>query len=122
MATPVDGPRDATGFGSSASWAELPTEDQQILSVLDPSEAQPWLCAKIQHYERYLRALCAAYNNASLIHRRLPPELLMEIFGHVRPKSCQGVHLLHGPSKASRAARTARSTSSALPAAIVPSN
>ena len=97
MTTPVEGPRDATGFDSSASWAraELPPEDQQILSVLDPSEAQPWLFAKIQHYERYLRALCSAYNNASLIHRRLPPELLMEIFGHVRPKSCQGVQLLH---------------------------
>ncbi|KAI1786738.1 hypothetical protein LXA43DRAFT_757232 [Ganoderma leucocontextum] len=95
MATPFYEPRDATGFESSASWAELPAEDQQILSILDPLESQPWLFAKIQHYERYLRALCAAYNNASLIHRRLPPELLMEIFGHVRPKSCQGVQLLH---------------------------
>ncbi|TBU25618.1 hypothetical protein BD311DRAFT_727550 [Dichomitus squalens] len=87
--------RDAPRLDPSSSWTELAVEDQQILRVLDPSESQPWLLAKIQHYERYTRALCAAYNNASLIHRRLPPELLMEIFGHVRPKTCQGIHLLH---------------------------
>ena len=88
-------PQDAPTLDPSSSWAELAAEDQQILRVLDPSESQPWLLAKIQHYERYLRALCSAYNNASLIHRRLPPELLMEIFGHVRPKTCQGLRLLH---------------------------
>ena len=95
MTTLFRGPLEGVGFESSASWTELPGEDQQILSILDPSESQPWLFAKIQHYERYLRALCAAYNDASPIHRRLPPELLMGIFSHVRPKSCQGLQLLH---------------------------
>ncbi|KAM5543974.1 hypothetical protein V8D89_002591 [Ganoderma adspersum] len=85
----------------------LADEDRIALSHLAPDEVQEWGLLRITEYrnhncllrERYgaearnaisknkshIRAIHIAYNDAAPINRRLPPEVLIEIFSHVHP-------------------------------------
>ena len=85
----------------------LADEDRHALGHLAPDEVQEWGLLRITEYRNYnhllreqygasarsaisknkshSRAIRIAYNDAAPIHRRLPPEVLIEIFSHLDP-------------------------------------
>ncbi|KAI0713646.1 hypothetical protein C8Q76DRAFT_467108 [Earliella scabrosa] len=65
----------------------LADEDKAVLSQLDPSHIQDWAKARIQEYESRIHALRCMHNAAAPIHRTLPTEVLMEVFGSVQATS-----------------------------------
>ena len=85
----------------------LADEDRLALGHLAPDEVQEWGLLRITEYRNYnhllreqygasarhaisknkshSRAIRIAYNDAAPIHRRLPPEVLIDIFSHLDP-------------------------------------
>ncbi|PIL27009.1 hypothetical protein GSI_10148 [Ganoderma sinense ZZ0214-1] len=85
----------------------LADKDRVALSQLAPDQVQEWCLSRIAHYHHHngilrkgygglarnaisknkshMRALHTAYNDAAPIHRRLPPEVLVEVFSRVQP-------------------------------------
>ncbi|KAH9921932.1 uncharacterized protein BXZ73DRAFT_39324 [Epithele typhae] len=56
---------------------------------------QAWVLDRAKQNASYSCALLSAYNAAALINRSLPPEVLMEVFGHLDHKTYSGIRLLH---------------------------
>ncbi|KAH9927492.1 uncharacterized protein BXZ73DRAFT_102625 [Epithele typhae] len=74
---------------------EWSAEEALAVRTLSPTALQTWASLEMDHHQRYIQKLRAVYNNAALIHRRLPPEVLMEIFARIRPQSRHAIHVLH---------------------------
>ena len=70
-------------------------EDVFPTSYLPSQQLQNWVLAKIEYHQNYIRKLRGVYNSSSLIQRILPPELLMEIFAHIKPESRLDINILH---------------------------
>ena len=70
----------------------LAEEDEALLRALDPQETQRWCDSRMAEYESRILALRSARNDAAPIHRFLPPELLLEIFGNLLPTSTRRRH------------------------------
>ncbi|RPD81603.1 hypothetical protein L226DRAFT_555774 [Lentinus tigrinus ALCF2SS1-7] len=73
---------------------DLTIEDQRVLQALSLPEGQQWMLSSIAYHREYARTLCSMYNATATIHRYLPPELLMEIFGWIRPENFGELRLL----------------------------
>ena len=65
----------------------LRAEDKAHIALLTPFHVQDWASKKIEEYTELLRALKAVYNAAAPINRKSPPELLVEVFSHLKPGS-----------------------------------
>lgn len=74
---------------------DLSPEDALTASALSPEELQDWLASKIDYHQSYTRKLRATYNSVSHIHRRLPPEIFMEIFARIYPQERRDIAVLH---------------------------
>ncbi|RPD58415.1 hypothetical protein L227DRAFT_577122 [Lentinus tigrinus ALCF2SS1-6] len=73
---------------------DLTIEDQRVLQAFSLPEGQQWMLSSIAYHREYARTLCSMYNATATIHRYLPPELLMEIFGWIRPENFGELRLL----------------------------
>ncbi|KAI0757392.1 hypothetical protein C8Q80DRAFT_1349599 [Daedaleopsis nitida] len=80
--------------GDSSTF-HLTQEDRETLGSLLPPMDREWMLSRAQYYAEYARNLRSMYNAGAPIHRHLPPELLMEIFGHLHPKHRREASLLH---------------------------
>ncbi|KAI0806767.1 hypothetical protein C8Q74DRAFT_12589 [Fomes fomentarius] len=64
---------------------DLADEDIASLAELpDPSHRRAWAISRIEEYTKRIYALKSVYNAAAPVHRQLPPEVLMVIFGEVK--------------------------------------
>ncbi|KAI0669253.1 hypothetical protein C8Q78DRAFT_1080541 [Trametes maxima] len=73
----------------------LPEQDIHAIRGLSPTEIQQWALARAVAYEEYIRALRSVYNAATPIHRRLPVEVLVYIFGSVDSRNLRVLKLMH---------------------------
>ncbi|KAI0735576.1 hypothetical protein C8Q76DRAFT_712861 [Earliella scabrosa] len=69
--------------------------DTDTLRSMGPLEAQDWLRSQAKYHEEYGRLLRTLSNTRAPIHRYLPPELIMEIFGRIDPEHRRELNLLH---------------------------
>ena len=92
----VDNQPTADGHSSSSSGIvlDLTSEDIKILQALPLAEGRQWMLASVAYHREYARMLCSMYNATAAIHRYLPPELLMEIFGRIHPEGFEELRLL----------------------------
>ncbi|TFK93017.1 hypothetical protein K466DRAFT_538685 [Polyporus arcularius HHB13444] len=73
----------------------LTADDRTILQALPPAEGRQWMLDRVVYHREYARMLSSMYNATAPIHRHLPPELLMEIFGRLEPEELQELKYLH---------------------------
>ncbi|KAI0737986.1 hypothetical protein C8Q80DRAFT_1276012 [Daedaleopsis nitida] len=72
-------------------------EDDANLAKMHPALVQNWAMAQIDDCMQRIRYLKIAYNAAAPLHRTLPAEVLMEIFGRLEPhtRAGKGTAYLH---------------------------
>ncbi|RPD59291.1 hypothetical protein L227DRAFT_654282 [Lentinus tigrinus ALCF2SS1-6] len=63
----------------------LTAEDRNHLAFLAPEKVEEWTRAKIDELLNRVRSLYSVSNAAAFINRKLPPEVLMEVFSHLKP-------------------------------------
>ncbi|KAH9890414.1 hypothetical protein C8Q73DRAFT_704281 [Cubamyces lactineus] len=97
---PNEGQKDSTRCKTVRP--SLPTEVGTSLGLLAPGQRQAFALQQIEEYRRkidelhqYIHLLNIEVNNASLIFRMLPNELLMEIFRHIRPTKRAEIRIAH---------------------------
>ncbi|KAI0806794.1 hypothetical protein C8Q74DRAFT_1362384 [Fomes fomentarius] len=75
----------------------LSSKDKSRLALLSPPQVPEWADPKIEKYSKRILALKSARNASVPINRRLPPEVLMEVFSYMEPGSDgrQRFHILH---------------------------
>ncbi|KAI0719143.1 hypothetical protein C8T65DRAFT_636939 [Cerioporus squamosus] len=87
--------QESTGQRGTGVALDLTAEDRNILQALPLAEGQQWMLEKVAYHREYARILSSMYNATAPIHRHLPPELLMEIFGRIEPEGFQELTYLH---------------------------
>ncbi|RDX52889.1 hypothetical protein OH76DRAFT_133243 [Lentinus brumalis] len=67
--------------------ASLSEEEKALLAegLVDSTQLQRWAAAKIKEYKERIQSLKSVYNAGALINRKLPREVLAEIFSHFHP-------------------------------------
>ncbi|RPD59316.1 hypothetical protein L226DRAFT_614135 [Lentinus tigrinus ALCF2SS1-7] len=63
----------------------LSSEDRTNLAFVSPSKIQEWTLAKIEDYTNRIEALKAVHNSAAAINRKLPRDVLLEVFSQLKP-------------------------------------
>ncbi|OSD01058.1 hypothetical protein PYCCODRAFT_1478819 [Trametes coccinea BRFM310] len=94
----VDFSRCLNCHASLDPFAGLPPADVAAAAGLDDSAGSALQLAiktRIDALAECIRTLNERYNAASLIYRRLPPEILLQIFAHVRPSRRRDIRLAH---------------------------
>ncbi|KAI9067831.1 hypothetical protein FKP32DRAFT_1754853 [Trametes sanguinea] len=65
------------------------------LDTAAPSSLQALILSRISQLEGYVIALKHRYNANALMHRRLPPELLMQVFSQIKPSTRRDIRIAH---------------------------
>lgn len=73
----------------------LSFQDRRCLKGLSPLQTRTWTLSRIEQYRARILALGSIHNLATPLHARLPTEILIQIFGHIRPTSRKEIALAH---------------------------
>ena len=73
----------------------LSFQDRRCLRGLSPLQTRSWTLSRIEQYRACILALGSIHNLATPLHAYLPTEILIQIFGHIRPASRKEIALAH---------------------------
>lgn len=73
----------------------LSLQDRKSLKGLSPFQTRTWTLSRIEQYRARILALGSIHNLATPIHAYLPTEILIQIFGHIRPTLRKEIALTH---------------------------
>ncbi|KAI1796766.1 hypothetical protein LXA43DRAFT_937093 [Ganoderma leucocontextum] len=73
----------------------LSSQDRRCLKGLSPLQTRSWALSRIEQYRACILALGSIHNLATPLHAYLPTEILIHIFGHIRPTSRKEIALAH---------------------------